>query len=361
MNNSKVYIIVLNYKNPFDTIECLESIYKSSYTNYQVIVVDNDSKDESIKLIKKWADREFNIWVPINNKLRELSIPPHNAKIKYAEFNDLNFDVIRNTTDNDIILINSPDNQGYAAGNNIGIRYALHKNDFDYIWILNNDTVIDKFCLAHLVNSANNSTGIIGSKMYFYHYPDTIAGIGGLYNKYFFFEFIWFIFLYLISLGKIKRSIYFTKNIGMNEKDEKQYDNNEINPDFVMGASMFVSKRFLNDAGLMDELNFLFWEELNWCRMARENLNLQYCSESKLWHKEGAATKKNNEMSTYYSIRNMLFFTKKFHPLMLPFNILFCFLYTLKVIFIEKNLRRAKFTLVAVKDFWIKKRGKYNI
>jgi len=95
--------------------------------------------------------------------------------------------------------------------------------------------------------------------------------------------------------------------------------------------------------------------------MARENLNLQYCSESKLWHKEGAATKKNNEMSTYYSIRNMLFFTKKFHPLMLPFNILFCFLYTLKVIFIEKNLRRAKFTLVAVKDFWIKKRGKYNI
>ena len=50
--NSKVSIVILNWNGWQDTIECLESIYQNEYLNYEIIIVDNDSKDDSIEKIK---------------------------------------------------------------------------------------------------------------------------------------------------------------------------------------------------------------------------------------------------------------------------------------------------------------------
>ena len=54
--NKKAYIIILNYNNWQDTIECLESVLRNDYPNYQVIVIDNGSPNNSIKYIKAWAE-----------------------------------------------------------------------------------------------------------------------------------------------------------------------------------------------------------------------------------------------------------------------------------------------------------------
>jgi hypothetical protein len=111
-----------------------------------------------------------------------------------------------------LIFIQAGDNRGFAAGNNIGIKYALAKDDFEYIWLLNNDTVIEKNTLSkacmRLQNADNQKSkiGIVGSKLLFYDNPDIIQGIGGLYNK----------------------KLSTAKHLGAYEKDNGQFDTDKV-------------------------------------------------------------------------------------------------------------------------------------
>ena len=135
----KVSIILLNWNNPYDTVECIESIKQISYPNYQIIVVDNNSTDDSIKELEN-----------IGN----------------------------------IQLIRNDSNLGFAGGNNVGIEYAL-KRSSDLILLLNNDTVVDRDFLSVLVGRAvgKKNVGIIGSKIYNYSEPAKIWSAGGGITK----------------------------------------------------------------------------------------------------------------------------------------------------------------------------------
>ncbi len=82
--NPKVYIIILNYNGWADTIECLESVLRNDYPNYQVIVVDNNSPNNSMEYIKAWAEGKLDVWVNPNNPLRKLSSPPVSKSIPYV-------------------------------------------------------------------------------------------------------------------------------------------------------------------------------------------------------------------------------------------------------------------------------------
>lgn len=119
----KVAIVILNYKNSKDTIECVESLERISYKNFEIVIVDNDSRDGSIELLKN-------------------------------QFKDKH------------IILDSKKNGGFAYGNNVGIKYAL-KNGADYILLINNDTTVEENFLDVLVETAEKdknigiSTGLI--------------------------------------------------------------------------------------------------------------------------------------------------------------------------------------------------------
>ena len=181
----KVYIIVLNWNGWKDTIECLNSIIESDYSNYEIIICDNASSDNSILEIEKWR-----------------------AKKKV-----------------EVILLKNNSNLGFAGGNNVGIRYALGKGDFKYIWILNNDTVVKRNTLSALVRKmeSDNTIGICGSKLMYYDNSDEVQALGGQYNK---------------LLGISKHII--------REEDLCKLD-------YVVGASMLISKKFIEEIGLMND------------------------------------------------------------------------------------------------------------
>ena len=127
-NYPKVSIIILNWNNYEDTKECLLSLDKITYPNYEVIVVDNGSIDGSTLKIQK----EF---------------PQH----KYIYNND---------------------NLGFTEGNNIGMEYAMKKGT-DFVLVLNNDITVENGFLESLVDIAlkNPDAGIVGPAVYFYHEP----------------------------------------------------------------------------------------------------------------------------------------------------------------------------------------------
>ncbi len=307
---ASVCIILVNYKTWQDTIECMESILKSSYTNYQIVVVENGSDDESWTQLLKWSRGEYALSVSTTNPLFHKTHPPAIKPVLYhrsdvAESDHLRLGPIQEVRP--ILFIKSEKNLGFAGGNNVGLRYALY-NQFDYAWLLNNDTVIEPNALTELVafceNEKENKTGIVGSKLMLYHKPEIMQGIGAIFNKY---------------SGK-------SKIIGAQQKDAGQFDATPIECNYVIGASMFVTYDFLLDVGLMSEEYFLYNEENDWsARGKQKGWKVGVAVKSKIYHKQGASTGNSPKKSKWqvkalnYKYRGKIKLYKKYYRPQLPF------------------------------------------
>jgi GT2 family glycosyltransferase len=279
----KVYIIILNWNGWRDTVMCLESVFANSYKPFTVIVCDNGSEDASVSYIREWAE---------------------NAHISYAEYTKEQALSQTAPDESQLVLIKIGANLGFAGGNNIALRYVLKWNDFSYVWLLNNDTVITENALVNLIKhmKTNSKLGLCGSTLVYFNKPNTVQALGGaVYNKW---------------LGR-------ARHIGaMQEFHEDNYDVQAVEKQmqYVVGASMLVAKSFLQDVGLLCEEYFLYFEELDWAVRAKDKFALGYAADSIVYHKEGGSIGSNNSgqerslKSDYYGIRNRLLFTQKHYP-----------------------------------------------
>lgn len=121
---SKVAIVILNYLNYEDTIECVESILSMQYSICGIVIVDNGSNNNSYQILK-------------------------------AKYNKKN----------KIKVISSGANLGYAKGNNIGIAYARKYLHADFVLVANNDTIfIDKFYIEGLLKEYQPGVGVLGGR-----------------------------------------------------------------------------------------------------------------------------------------------------------------------------------------------------
>ncbi|PTX14910.1 hypothetical protein C8N40_1097 [Pontibacter mucosus] len=328
----QVFIILVNYKSWQDTIECLESLFKMTYTNFKVVVVDNDSQNDSIEHIMAWARGSEPI--SLNGHFYEATTVASTPINKPVNCQYIKFRSSENVTllNSELVLVESSQNLGFAGGNNIGISLSL-ANKADYVWLLNNDTVVAKDALSNMIKhineakSSNRRLGILGAKLLYYHAPTSIQAILGRYNP---------------LLAK-------TEHVGFNLNSDTEFKDLTIKDnDYIVGASMFVSKDFIQQVGLMAEEYFLYFEELDWVKRGRkEGYDIDTCLNAIVYHKEGSSIggglKDNNnksQLSDYYSIRNRLIFTKKFHSnYLLPVYI--------SLIFVAVNrIRRKQFTRV---------------
>lgn len=137
----KVSIIVLNWNGKKDTTECLESLKKVTYPNYEILLADNGSTDGSVEYFRE----------------------------AYPQ----------------VKVIENRENLGYAEGNNVAIKYALKKGT-DYVLLLNNDTRVAPDFLDKLVkkSESNEKIAIVGPVVYKYDEPNKTTYIGGRVNLY---------------------------------------------------------------------------------------------------------------------------------------------------------------------------------
>lgn len=244
MNKNKIAIILVNYNGTNDTIECIESIKKSTYDNYKVIVVDNASPEKDCKKITK----------------------------KFP----------------DVKLIESKENLGFSGGNNLGIKYAL-ENDFDYIMLLNNDTIIDNLMINELLKNSDKNT-ITAPKMYYYKEKNRIWYAGG-------------------KIDKITGSV---KHYKMNE-----IDNNEdkiSNVTFATGCCMMINADIIKRIGMLNDSYFMYCEDTDFCLNAlSNNIKILYIPNAKLWHKVSVSSGgEGSPFSTYYITRNRFYYISKY-------------------------------------------------
>jgi len=302
----KTYIVLLNWNGWADTLECLESVFRSDYPDYRVIVCDNDSQDGSLEKIKAWADGERR--APQGNPaLAYLSRPPSRKPIAYVELDRAGAESGgMHGEEPPLILIRTGGNLGFAGGNNVGLRYALARGDFAYAWLLNNDTVIAADALRRMVERMKQAphAGMCGSTLRYYHEPDRIQARGGVaYCKW-------------RCLGM---------PIGFLQHADRKVKNEEVERrmSYVIGASMLVRREFLEEVGLMEEDYFLYFEEFDWVRRAKGSYGLVYAQESVIYHKEGGSigtdsAGKQSALSIFYFQRSRVKFLRKFFKPYLP-------------------------------------------
>ncbi len=265
-----VGIVVLNYNNSSDTVECIDSILRNNYSNYDLIIVDNNSTDKSVSRITEWI------------------------KLNSYDFNlvhDGDSDGL-NSESKKITVIKSGRNGGYGYGNNIGIKYAL-KNGADYVLVLNNDTVVDRNFLQPLVNKCNgdNSVGIVSGKINYYNNPEIIWSNGGTFDP---------------DSGKIVHL-----NIG--ERDKGQKPTKEIT--FLSGCMWFIPKEVFEKVGFIDERFFMYMEDVDFCiRVTNANFKLFVVDESKILHKAGSTSGEFSKFSVYWRSKNYVLLLRKHYP-----------------------------------------------
>ena len=244
-----VFIVVLNWNGKDDTIECLGSLEKLDYPNFETVVVDNGSTDDS------------------EDEVRSLFLS--------------------------VSIIQTGTNLGYAGGNNAGIRYAL-SHGADYVWLLNNDTIVEPKALTVLVATAKADPQIafVGSKIYFYDNPDVIWCVGGTID--------------LVDGGR-------TDHPGIGQVDRGQFEN-ITDVGYVSGCSLLASKDAISDIGFIPEEYFLYFEETDWNVAAqRKGYRTVLAPASLVWHKYvEAGTYKDRFI--YYSFRNRIQIIRKYEP-----------------------------------------------
>ena len=291
--HQKVAIIIVNWNNWKDTIECLESLYQMEYSCFEVIVLDNASQDGSIERIEDYCNQRI---VPKSNFfeyshknkpviVRKYTKNESEARTKVDEQGD------KLASDRRLTIISNEKNYGFAEACNAGIRFAM-RNGASYVVLLNNDTVVDPGFLLELVELAGKDPayGFVGPKVYYYDYDgrdDVINSIGG-------------------QLITRKGA---TRQIGIGQIDKGQFGE-PMEVDYVEGSCLLTRAEVIREIGLLDPIYFTYWEETDWCIRGRKaGYKSVYAPRSKIWHKVAASN--IGLKNEYYRTRNAFWFLKK--------------------------------------------------
>lgn len=185
----------------------------------------------------------------------------------------------------DILALRSEQNLGFSGGNNLAIKEAKGR----YIFLINNDTYLTDDGMQALVNriESHPNIGAVSPKIRFAFSPQNIqfAGYTPLTN---------------ITL---RNSL-----IGFGAPDNGAFDVPHPTP-YLHGAAMMVKREVIERVGLMPEIYFLYYEELDWCtQMTRAGYELWYEPHCTVFHKESQSTGQQSPLRTYYLTRNRLLY-----------------------------------------------------
>jgi len=294
MSFPRVAIIILNWNNWRDTIECIESVSKIIYPNYNIILIDNGSSNDSVTQIKyhfKGVCGERKQFVSnLSEKYLKYTVLLTTSKV--SESNQMTPKLTS------FIFLELHENLGFSEGNNIGILCSRDNLHPDYYLLLNNDVVVEQNFLSVLVEAAekNPHVGFVGPKTYYYDYnglQDVIEFGGGMIN--------------------FRRGLPVVLDHGRRDECHSQ----KIAPvDYIQGSCILVKKNVIEEIGLLDPKYFFYWEDSDWCIRGKMNKWLSlYAPGSKIWHKGGMSSNGHkSRFSLFYFTRNRLVFMKKYSP-----------------------------------------------
>ena len=270
----KVAIIVLNWNGWQDTIECLESLRRITYPNYQVIVVDNGSADDSVERITTWAQDRFGL------ADTGTSAPDWDIVMASPEFT----------------FMAAGENLGFSGGNNLGIKYALFgPYPADFVFLLNNDARPEPACITVCVEVAQKAdAGVVGAVIMSEKGKVLFAG------------------------SRFPRGLFMADLMPLSHTADEYW-----RVDSVQGCAMLIRRDLLarrkREYGyFLDPKLFMYCEETEFCVCAREwGYEVFLAKNAVVHHNVAGSSGKGSPLSYYYLTRNRILLAKKLLPLWL--------------------------------------------
>jgi GT2 family glycosyltransferase len=293
----EVYIIIVNYKNWQDTVECLESLFSLQYKNFKAIVVDNNSMNNSLEHLMEWANNSAVFKTAVSSPAAEQS----SAHYIHYTTKDLPTSLDAFSGVAPLVFIQNETNSGFAKGNNLALQLLLNQDA--YVWLLNPDMTVQPDTLTRLLQFIKDQPfkSITGCAIKNYLPPHEIDLYGG---------------------GKINFNSA-TVDYITNLDDLSKVD-------YMSGGSMFTHTRHFIDIGLLPEEYFLYWEETDWCYQARQKgYAMTVCTDAVCYDKISATIGKGY-LADYYYTRNGLLFLSKYKRHKLALALFFAILRFLK-------------------------------
>jgi len=220
---------LINWNGGEFTLPCIASLKRGLLLPEWIVVVDNASQDES----------------------------PNEIGRQYP----------------DVVLIRNEVNKGFAEGNNIGVRRALELGA-EYVWLLNNDTVVAKDCLLRLIAATKTEpeAACYTTKIY-YENPDTMLWYDG---------------------GEWHPLHLAPRHCHQQEYDCDPDSDDVVPTEFVSGCSMLIPAQVVREYGLFCRKFVAYSEDADFClRLKKARRMLCYVKGAKIWHKVSASLKKN--------------------------------------------------------------------
>lgn len=239
----RVLCIILNYKNTDDTLETLSSLAKLRDRELlKTVVVDNGATDESISALQRFDE------IPIT-------------------------------------VVPSRENLGFAGGVNLGFEHG-RDDEIEYLWLLNNDALVEKNCLGELVDAAKTTMAGIVSSLILY-YPAS--------------HLVWF------AGGELYKPWFIVKHLGKGKTVDEVGDlRTPREVSFICGCSTLIRRDLFDKVSGFDESLFLYAEDVDLCMKAKElGYSLYLQPRSIVFHKVSLGTGGEfNTLREYYFTRN---------------------------------------------------------
>lgn len=184
-------------------------------------------------------------------------------------------------------VIVSKENLGFAGGNNLGIRQAKG----EVVFLINNDTLVGDGLIEHLVERLQQpGVGAVSPKIHYFDEPGVIQYAG---------------------FSQVNPLTGRNQAIGQGEQDRGQHDVARKVP-YAHGAALMIRRAVLDKVGLMPEVFFLYYEELDWCeQIRRAGFEIWYEPAATILHKESVSTGKSSPLKTEYLTRNRILFMRR--------------------------------------------------
>ena len=267
--DKKIAVIIINWKKYALTLNCIDSVLNSSYKNFKIILIDNESQNSFPDEINK------------------------SEKIQ---------------------IIRNENNEGFSRANNQGIKYSI-KNGFDYVLLLNNDTLIKNDLIDSLIQQSSTLNQKIIQPLILNYDGSKIWNAGGKINNFF---------------G--------TFQILEKGKGFKNFKKNRTYTDWFTGCCVLIKSEIFNHVGYFDERFFAYYEDIDYSiRLKKMGYSIALMTSSYLQHYESASSKSLNKSKGnlspyvhYLNIRNHILLLKKHSK---SFNLIGILIYQLIKIF----------------------------
>ncbi len=274
-DNKSVYILILTWNNAIDTIECIDSVFKNNYSNYRIVLINNGSTDNSIEQINEWLKNHNKKSFYYSREIAEL-----------GGESDIEKKINHLSSSDKIIIINNNENFGFAAGNNVGIKYAI-KSKANYVCLLNNDTTVNKDFLQKIVYFLENNKyySAATGQIKYYDNHSKIWNCGG--------KLVWY--------GG--RKYYYTPT-------KKQTQRGYIDISFVTGCLLVLKTDVFKEIGILSEKYFFGEEDFDFALRMKDNNKKMVCVvNSVIFHKVGRSI---NTVSTTNKGRIFIYYLNRY-------------------------------------------------